>query len=191
MGNFSRPFMHRIRSYLLHMWPDHISKQAKICHFVKMEWGKNRAVIRFLSREGETTTKFRVCSKYMPSLSHVMRQLYLGYKGEGRTLNIMIVEWKIETVVAFRFIRPTSNTYQEQQPYAHDMVKLWSKTKQNTIKQNEDWPWRHCGCGVEPETTWRQRHTYVQCRLLSTFKAWRRQTHYSTDRDRICLAQLA
>ena len=38
---------------------------------------------------------------------------------------VMFVEWKIETVVAFRFIRPVSNTYQEQeqQPYAHDMVK--------------------------------------------------------------------
>ena len=39
-------------------------------------------------------------------------------------MRVMFVEWKIETVVAFRFIRPASNTYQEQQPYAHDMVKL-------------------------------------------------------------------
>ena len=45
---------------------------------------------------------------------------YIGY------IIVMFVEWKIETVVAFRFIRPVSNTYQEQeqQPYAHDMVKL-------------------------------------------------------------------
>ena len=42
----------------------------------------------------------------------------------SETVHVMFVEWKIETVVTFIFIRPASNTYQEQQPYAHDMVKL-------------------------------------------------------------------
>ena len=40
------------------MWPGHLRKQAKVCHFVKMEWVDYMVMIRFLSLKAESTTNF-------------------------------------------------------------------------------------------------------------------------------------
>ena len=62
------------QSCLFYIWPDHLSKQARVFHFVKMEWVGYRAKIQFISFESESTTNFyKRLSVYMASLHHVMQ----------------------------------------------------------------------------------------------------------------------
>ena len=83
LDNFSWPFMHKIWSCLLHMWPGHLSEQAKVSHFVK--WGeKSTGPWYDCSHEKVKPRRnfVSVYSMYMASLFHVMRQLHLEFKRE-------------------------------------------------------------------------------------------------------------
>ena len=99
-----------------------LSKQAKVCHFVKMEWAQYRAMIRFFSLEAESTMNFHKClssvyGKSAPCYVPITSRL-CEFRREMEAL-------KTNTILVVKFRREYSSRNRHANWY-HSYRRMWT-----------------------------------------------------------------